>query len=156
MDHFYYRFFIPGSILLFIAIINHISRYKYIHSLLFVFCLSLTMSYIVLGLTYYRGEGFKKSVSEWGKNYGSIKPYSVVIFSYSNMTFPPAIMWFRSDIIFVPMDNGTESSIKKIIEENPNRFVYVDETYLEQSNLLNGMQYFHEHADENNRLILLR
>ena len=54
MDHFQYRFFIPGTVLFLIAGINQLtaSKMRYIHFVICFFCCLLMSSYAILGLTY--------------------------------------------------------------------------------------------------------
>ena len=132
MDHFYYRFFIPGTVLFLVAGINQLSlhKIKYIHFAVAILCLFLIASYAVPGLTYYKGEGYKEIVRKWDKTYGSIRPNSIVLFSYSNMSFHPGIIWHRSDILFI--NEMRESSLPALRRTYPNSTIYIDKNYLEE------------------------
>lgn len=132
MDHFYYRFFIPGTVLFLVAGINQLllHKIKYIHFAVAILCLFLIASYAVPGLTYYKGEGYKEIVRKWDKTYGSIRPNSIVLFSYSNMSFHPGIIWHRSDILFI--NEMRESSLPALRRTYPNSTIYIDKNYLEE------------------------
>ena len=133
MDHFYYRFFIPGTFLFLIAGISQLSlcKKKYIHLIMMILCVFLVASYVVPGLTYYKGDGYEETVRKWDETYGSIRPHSIVLFSYSNMSFHPGIMWYRSDILFI--NEISMSSIPSLRNSYPNSTIYIDKKYLEKT-----------------------
>lgn len=142
MDHFYYRFFIPGSVLFLIAGINQISlcKVRYVHLIVCTFCFLLIISYAVPGLTYYKGEGYKQTIEKWNQTYSSVKPHSIVLFSYSSMGFHPGLIWHRSDLLFV--NEISASSLLDLKREYPQKTVYIDKNYLEtidKTHNINGL-----------------
>lgn len=135
MDHFQYRFFIPGTVLFLIAGINQLTTFKmkYIHFVVCFFCCILMSSYAILGLTYYNGDGYNEMVRKW-KKYSLIKPYSIMLFSYPNMGFHPGLMWYRKDVLFYVVSE--ETSLAAIKTRYPDRAIYVNKNIMDEGNFV--------------------
>lgn len=132
MDHFYYRFFVPGTILLVIGGIEAIKKTKkeLLYTLNAIFLTLLITSYTILGLTYYKGTGFpvvEKNVKEVFCE--KIRPNSVLLFSYGNINFLPVFMWLRTDVLLYILPDNQSISIQNIMQKFSNRSIYVDKKF---------------------------
>ena len=159
MNHFYYRFLVPGSILFLIACINQLSlsKLKYLHLIVCTICAVLVISNAILGLTYYRGPGYKEMVQRWNKDYQLIEPYSLLLFSYSSVEFEPSLIWLRPDVFLFRITDSI--SWADLVKEYPNRSIYLDKNCLKTMDSVNLNVDIKEKikgAIESNGLLLLQ
>lgn len=103
MDPFFYRLFIPGTFLLFVAVVDalrDVRVYKVTKISFFALICLLIVSYGVFGFTYYKKDGFLEVAQQLKKKYEWMKPQSKVVYCYPDIEYPPSLVWLRSDIIF--------------------------------------------------------